>query len=315
MQVVSRGNRSLGYCFVQYETPEEAQKAISTLSKRVVQGRELNIEPAKPQDEINAAREAKKQEKVAAAKEAGEEVTEKKPKAKKAKKPNAGARRPRADDGEEGTAAEGAEVHAVTEEEAAANGVNGEPATATKTKKKNARKNKAKKAVANGEADPLAPAAEKAAATDAVDGAAAEGATSPTTAKKAKPARQPRVRKGPPAGEPSKTLIFIANLAFTIADDEALKAVFEGLQVKSATVVKRKYGTKRSKGFGFVDFASEEDQQKALSQYQGKEVGGRALSLKGEYIDSFVGSRYECPMSKLTIRPLPSSLCHSRHRR
>lgn len=44
----------------------------------------------------------------------------------------------------------------------------------------------------------------------------------------------------------------------------------------------RKFGQAagRSKGFAFVDFETEEDQQKALNEHQGKELEGRALSLK-----------------------------------
>lgn len=44
--------------------------------------------------------------------------------------------------------------------------------------------------------------------------------------------------------------------------------------------MRRRFGARRSKGFGFVDFAGEEEQQKALETLQGKEWKGRPLSLK-----------------------------------
>jgi hypothetical protein len=91
----------------------------------------------------------------------------------------------------------------------------------------------------------------------------------------------PVVRRGPPTGEPSKTLLFVANLPFSI-DDDKLAALFSGLKVVSSRVIVKKFGASegRSKGFGFVDFENEEDQKKALSTIQGKEVEGRAIELK-----------------------------------
>lgn len=99
-----------------------------------------------------------------------------------------------------------------------------------------------------------------------------------------KPARQPRKPKGAPQGEPSKTLLFVSNLSFGV-DDDALKAAFDGFQVASAKVVKRRFGgpsgkVGRSKGFGFVDFVSEAEQQRALKEAHNKTVDGREMSLK-----------------------------------
>jgi len=90
-------------------------------------------------------------------------------------------------------------------------------------------------------------------------------------------------RVGPPEGEPSKTLIFVANLPFTYKDEE-VKELFtnEGYTVVSAHVVTRKYGpvAGKSKGFGFVEFASEADQEKALKAFDGKEIDGRPIQVK-----------------------------------
>lgn len=77
-------------------------------------------------------------------------------------------------------------------------------------------------------------------------------------------------------------MLFVANLGFTV-DDTTLCALFTeaGIDVVSARVVRRRWGQpRRSKGYGFVDVGSEEQQQKALETLQNKEVGGREIVLK-----------------------------------
>jgi len=70
---------------------------------------------------------------------------------------------------------------------------------------------------------------------------------------------------------PSKTTLFVSNLPFSI-DHEGLEALFKGHNVKSAHVVETRNG--RSRGYGFVEFNNEEDQQKALQALDGFEVQG-----------------------------------------
>lgn len=99
---------------------------------------------------------------------------------------------------------------------------------------------------------------------------AIEGDSAPAAEKKP---RQRRV----PTGEPSKTTVFVANLPFSL-DDAGLAGVFAEHKVKSAKVVIRR-GSGRSKGFGFVEFESEEEQKKVLD---GKifTSEGRELNIK-----------------------------------
>jgi len=105
-------------------------------------------------------------------------------------------------------------------------------------------------------------------------------------AKKSK--RKPRAPRTPrpagedPVGEPSKTVLFVANLGFNIEDD-GLAALFSdaGIRVKSARIVRRRWGKpRRSKGYGFVDVGDEEEQKKAIEALEGKEVGGRTIAVK-----------------------------------
>lgn len=64
--IITRGPRSLGYGFVELENDEAAQKAVQLLNKKTIDGREINVEVAKPRDEAKIA------EKKAAAAAAGE---------------------------------------------------------------------------------------------------------------------------------------------------------------------------------------------------------------------------------------------------
>jgi RNA recognition motif-containing protein len=92
--------------------------------------------------------------------------------------------------------------------------------------------------------------------------------------------RRPRTRRllrSPPDGEPSQTTIYVSNLPYAV-DDERLKEIFEKYNVASAHVVKRFTG--RSRGFGFVDLLSHEDQQQLLVDASNFEVDGRTLSIK-----------------------------------
>ena len=89
-----------------------------------------------------------------------------------------------------------------------------------------------------------------------------------------------RFRSGPDTRVPSETMLYIANLPYEV-DDQALSDIFKDLsvEVKSAHVV-RKASNDRSKGFGFVEVCSKEQQQSAVEALDGKEVGGRPLIVK-----------------------------------
>lgn len=89
--------------------------------------------------------------------------------------------------------------------------------------------------------------------------------------------RRPQVPRPNTQRTPSKTHLFVANLPFSV-DDEKLAEIFKGLKVKSAHVVRKK--NSRSKGFAFVEFENEADQQEALKAVEKKVVEGRELIVK-----------------------------------
>jgi cold-inducible RNA-binding protein len=72
--------------------------------------------------------------------------------------------------------------------------------------------------------------------------------------------------------------LFIGSLAYATSDD-SLKAHFEQIgPVASARVITDR-DTGRSKGFGFVEFENEDDNQKAVDQLNGKELDGRTINV------------------------------------
>jgi len=72
------------------------------------------------------------------------------------------------------------------------------------------------------------------------------------------------------------TNLFVGNLPWSI-DSAKLQELFsQAGTVVSAKVISDKFSG-RSRGFGFVEMASEEDAQKAIAMYNGNAVDGRPL--------------------------------------
>jgi len=83
-----------------------------------------------------------------------------------------------------------------------------------------------------------------------------------------RPPRQPRPERPKVASE---STLFVANLPFA-TDDQGLLALFAGLKPKSAHVVRTR--NNRSRGYGFVEFTTQADQQTALQAKDGATVDG-----------------------------------------
>ncbi len=72
------------------------------------------------------------------------------------------------------------------------------------------------------------------------------------------------------------TKLFVGSLAWATTND-SLKDFFSGVgEVVSANVIVDRE-TNRSKGFGFVEMASDEDAKKAVDELNGKELDGRPI--------------------------------------
>ncbi|KAJ9104383.1 hypothetical protein QFC20_004519 [Naganishia adeliensis] len=271
-------NKPAGYAFILYETEEQANTAVEKLDKQVLNEREISVAiakppaPKKPRNKRGKAVTTGTAESGTTGADEHAPVTEgegadgqaTKSKKKKAKRP---ARR---------LPEEGAE-----DAESFIPGSNGDTSAAQVTdgsaKKPKAKRNRKPKSAQNGEHS--AEGAHEARIDDEGD---AEGRTP-------RSARAPRQKTA--LGEPSKTLLFVANLPFSV-DDAALTEAFTSLSItpKSSKIItkpsyhyvdgKRERGPRRSKGFAFVEVDNEEAQQLAIEKLQGFKMGDREITIK-----------------------------------
>lgn len=72
--------------------------------------------------------------------------------------------------------------------------------------------------------------------------------------------------------------IFVGNLSFSTAEDE-LRQLFEPFGQVDRVSIMTDRDTGRSRGFGFVEMASNEDGEKAITALNGSQVGGRTLNV------------------------------------
>lgn len=75
-----------------------------------------------------------------------------------------------------------------------------------------------------------------------------------------------------------KQNLFVGSLAYATTDD-TLKAFFEQVGEIERAHVATDRESGRSRGFGFVTFVNEEDNQKAVDQLNGQELDGRAINV------------------------------------
>lgn len=72
--------------------------------------------------------------------------------------------------------------------------------------------------------------------------------------------------------------LYVGGLPYATTDTELRDAFAQAGAVTSAVVIMDKMSG-RSKGFGFVEFASDDDAQKAIDLWNGKDFGGRTLTV------------------------------------
>jgi cold-inducible RNA-binding protein len=72
--------------------------------------------------------------------------------------------------------------------------------------------------------------------------------------------------------------LYVGNLSFQTSSSDLQDLFSQAGTVESASVVEDR-DTGRSRGFGFVEMATKEEGEAAIAQLNGKEVGGRALTV------------------------------------
>ncbi len=70
--------------------------------------------------------------------------------------------------------------------------------------------------------------------------------------------------------------LYVGGLPYSMTEEDLEKLFAEIGKVLSSAVIKDR-DTGQSKGFGFVEMAEDADGQKAISELNGKEVGGRSI--------------------------------------
>lgn len=72
--------------------------------------------------------------------------------------------------------------------------------------------------------------------------------------------------------------VYVGNLPWSVTDAQLSELFTQAGQVVSARVIIDKFRN-RSKGFGFVEFSSDEDMNKAIEMFDGYEMEGRPLKV------------------------------------
>ncbi len=72
--------------------------------------------------------------------------------------------------------------------------------------------------------------------------------------------------------------LYVGGLPYSTTEDQLRDAFAQAGSVSSAIIIMDKM-TGRSKGFGFVEYASDDDAAKAIDMWNGKDFGGRTLTV------------------------------------
>src|SRR5205809_5080936 len=74
------------------------------------------------------------------------------------------------------------------------------------------------------------------------------------------------------------TKLYVGNLSFQTTGDELREHFAQAGKVESASIVEDRM-TGRSRGFGFVEMSTAEEAAAAIEQFNGKDFGGRNLTV------------------------------------
>jgi RNA recognition motif-containing protein len=72
--------------------------------------------------------------------------------------------------------------------------------------------------------------------------------------------------------------LYVGGLPYNTRQEELTEYFSAAGTVEMATIITDKF-SHRSKGFGFVEMSTDEEAQKAVATFNGKEFGGRVLTV------------------------------------
>jgi len=232
--IITRGRRSLGYGFVEFGLLSEAEAAVEALDQKSILNLSFNSRPIK----VEIAKEL-------AEREPREPRDPREPKPREPREP----KEPRTKQPSEPRQPKAGRSQSPNED--------GDVAP----KRKRVRKQRRSKKGAN-----TGDAPNSTSTSNVNNSGGAQNAGEGGPAKK-----RERVRKERPQREKvlSRTTLFVANLPFSLSDDE-LKQIFDEQGFVSARVVRTRNG--RSRGYGFVEYDTEEHQQIAMKEKENYSV-------------------------------------------
>ena len=92
--------------------------------------------------------------------------------------------------------------------------------------------------------------------------------------------------------------LYVGGLPYSTTEDGLREAFGQAGSVSNATIITDKISG-RSKGFGFVEMSTDEEADKAIEMWNGKDFGGRTLTVneakpleRAPRREGFGGSRY-----------------------
>ena len=72
--------------------------------------------------------------------------------------------------------------------------------------------------------------------------------------------------------------LYVGNLAWTVTDQDLHDVFSEAGKVENSQVIMDR-ATNRSRGFGFVEMANDEDADNAIKKLNGRDIKGRAIKV------------------------------------
>lgn len=239
VRIISKGNYSLGFAFVEMATEADAIKAVANVNKKELDGRVINVEIAKPRDP-NA------------------------PPPTTNRRFSRFPRRPRAPT--TGAPTSSTTTPATTTTTAAPRAPKVQPAPPTGNADFDAGYTKG---FADGRAASRRPRRRFPRENTATGTAPAAGAPAP----RPRQFRPARVARAPLPDSPTR--LFISNLPPTVTAEQ-LGTIFAPFGVTEARIAVRPT-TGRPRGFAFLTVASQADQQRAIAQMNGYTIGDKVI--------------------------------------
>lgn len=72
--------------------------------------------------------------------------------------------------------------------------------------------------------------------------------------------------------------LYVGNLSYNVTEEDLRELFSQAGEIKEVTLIMDR-DTRRPKGFGFVEFVTQVDAEKAVRMFNGHELEGRALTV------------------------------------